>query len=332
MTANTEHPEMGANLPSEKLRDLYATMRLIRGVEERMMEFQKAGELPGPVHLCIGQEAVAAGVCAHLSDRDYIASTHRGHGHFLAKGGDASRMMAEVFGRIDGICQGKGGSMHVADFSKGIIGANGIVAGGVGLATGAAYACQLAGQGRVSVVFFGDGAAAQGVICEALNISSLWRLPLLLVCENNGYSEFSASNSVNAGEIVDRGKAFNVASVAVDGNDVLAMWRVAGAAVARARAGEGPTLIEAKTYRQRGHVEYEDTFLSRPYRSREEVDSWTAKDPLRLFRAYLVDNELVDIAELDAADSKVVQAVEHASAFAKASLWPEPAVALADMY
>ena len=176
---------------SEELLGLYRSMLLIRRMEERLGEVVKTGELPGPVHLYIGQEAVAVGVCACLGDRDWIASTHRGHGHFLAKGGDPRAMIAEILGRETGICHGKGGSMHVADFSRGILGANGIVGGGIGLALGAALAAQLDGEGRVSVAFFGDGGANQGVIMEALNIAAIWRLPLLLVCENNGFSEFS---------------------------------------------------------------------------------------------------------------------------------------------
>lgn len=319
------------NLPAEALVSLYAKMRFIRTFEERMSDFQKAGELPGPVHLCIGQEAIPTGLCAHLGDDDYIASTHRGHGHFLAKGGSASAMMAEVFGRVDGICKGKGGSMHVADFSRGIIGANGIVAGGVSLATGAALAAQLNRRGQVAAVFFGDGASSQGVLAEALNLAAVWKLPLLLVCENNGYSEFSAYETVNAGRIVDRGRPYGVTSVAVDGNDVVAVWQAARAAVARARNGDGPTLIEARTYRHRGHVEYEDTFLSRPYRTAEEVESWKALDPIHRFRDHLLANALVDAARLDAADEEARRVVDEAAAFAQASAWPEPAAAFEDM-
>lgn len=319
------------NLPAEALVSLYAKMRFIRAFELRMSEFQSAGELPGPVHLCIGQEAIPTGLCAHLNDDDYIASTHRGHGHFLAKGGSASAMMAEVFGRVDGICKGKGGSMHVADFSKGIMGANGIVAGGVSLAAGAALAAQLNRRGQVAAVFFGDGASSQGVVSEALNIAAVWKLPLLLVCENNGYSEFSAYETVNAGRIVDRGRPYGVASVAIDGNDVIAVWQAARTAVARARSGEGPTLIEARTYRHRGHVEYEDTFLSRPYRSVEEVDTWKALDPIDRFRDHLLSCALVNATELDEADAEARRLVDEASAFARASAWPEPKAAFEDM-
>jgi pyruvate dehydrogenase E1 component alpha subunit len=190
-----EEPEVEAAL------EMHRGMVLIRGMEERLAEVQRSGDLPGPVHLYVGQEAVAVGVCAHLAREDWIASTHRGHGHFLAKGGDPTSMVAEVFGRATGICGGKGGSMHVADLGRGILGANGIVGGGIGLAVGAALAAQLDGKGRVAVAFFGDGGANQGVIMEALNLGAIWKLPLVLVCENNGFSEFSPTATVTAGSI-----------------------------------------------------------------------------------------------------------------------------------
>ena len=246
---------------SKTLLDLYRSMLLIRRVEERLRDDFHAGKLPGGVHLYIGQEAIASGVCAHLNTDDWIASTHRGHGHFLAKGGDPKAMVAEIYAKATGICKGMGGSMHVADFSKGIIGANGIVAGGVGITVGAALAAQLEKNGQVAVVFFGDGAANQGVIMEAMNVSALWKLPLILVCENNGWSEFSASSTVTAGNIADRPKAFDIPSVSVDGNDVVEVWRATETAVARARAGDGPSFIHATTYRTHGHNEGEVHFL-----------------------------------------------------------------------
>lgn len=229
------------NIPAAEQEALFRRMLLIRKAEERLARDFKTGELPGSVHLYIGQEAVATGVCAHLDDSDWIASTHRGHGHFLAKDGDPFAMFAEIRGRSTGICGGMGGSMHVADISRGILGANGIVGGGIGLAVGAALAAQLDGKGRVAVAFFGDGAAAQGVLAEALNIAALWKLPLLLLCENNGYSEFSPTQSVIAGSIAERGVPFGVPSLAVDGNDVVAVWEAAHEAVERARNGGGPT-------------------------------------------------------------------------------------------
>src|SRR6201992_3147622 len=237
----------GGPSAAEALR-LYESMVLIRRVEERLRDDSAAGKLPGAVHLYIGEEAVAAGVCAHLEDRDYATSTHRGHGHFLAKGGDVRPMMAEIWAKREGICQGMGGSMHVADLAKGILGANGIVGAGLSIAAGAAFGAKLDGDGKVSVCFFGDGASNQGVLMETLNVSALWRLPLVFVCENNGFSEFTPAAEVTAGRIADRGRAFSVPAAEVDGNDVAAVWQAAGEAVARAPGGGGPAVIEARTY------------------------------------------------------------------------------------
>jgi len=242
---------------TEELLELYRRMLLIRRMEERLGEVVKTGELRGPVPLYIGQEAVAVGVCSHLGDRDWITSTHRGHGHFLAKGGDPHAMIAEILGRDTGICHGKGGSMHVADFGRGILGANGIVGGGIGLALGAALAAQLDGEGRVSVAFFGDGGANQGVIMESLNIAAIWKLPLLLVCENNGFSEFSPTASVTAGDIAARAAPFGVPGVTVDGNAVLEVRRhprqgLGGAAAEQRRLlEEGHDLIDARCVQRR---------------------------------------------------------------------------------
>lgn len=316
--------------PARRL-DLFRRMLLIRLMEERLGEVVKTGELPGPVHLCIGQEAVSVGVCAHLGDADWIASTHRGHGHFLAKGGDPLAMVAEIYGRETGICHGKGGSMHVADFSRGILGANGIVGGGIGIATGAALAAQLDGLGRVSVAFFGDGGANQGVIMEAINLSAIWRLPLLLVCENNGFSEFSPTDTVTAGSIARRADPFGIPGVVVDGNDVEAVWREVGVAVARARAGEGPTVIEARTYRWRGHVETEKAFLSAPYRDDAEIAQWQARDPIATFEARLVAGG-VPRAELDGVRSAVAALVAAAYETAATQPYPADSTAFTDMF
>lgn len=320
-----EHPGRARQL------SLYRRMVLIRAMEERLGEVQKSGELPGPVHLYIGQEAVAVGVCDHLDDRDWISSTHRGHGHFLAKGGDPASMVAEIFGRSTGVCGGKGGSMHVSDFSRGILGANGIVGAGIGLSAGAALAALLDRRSRVAVAFFGDGAANEGSLMEALNIAAIWKLPLLLVCENNGFSEFSPTPTVTAGEIAERARPFGVASAVVDGNDVIAVWKVAAEAVQRARAGNGPTLIEARTYRTRGHVETEVTFLSTPYRDETEVAAWKERDPIKHHATRLVAQGIAG-AELERINSEVMLEVEHAYAAAAAAPWPEPASAFQNMF
>src|ERR1700722_17746347 len=244
-----------APLNKTVLIDLYERMLLIRCAEQKLANLVAEVGLPGGVHLSIGQEAVATGICSRLAPRDWITSTHRGHGHFLAKGGDESQMFAEIWGKSAGICKGMGGSMHVADFSRGIIGANGIVGGGLAIATGAAYAAKLDGDGRATVCFFGDGAANQGVFMECMNVSAVWGLPIIFVCENNGLSEFTVSSTVTAGEISDRARAFGIPCSVVDGNDVLAVVAVAEAAVTRCRHDQGPSFIEAKTYRIRGHLE-----------------------------------------------------------------------------
>lgn len=307
--------------PRPDLPALYRRMLLIRRMEERLGDVVQSGELPGPVHLYIGQEAVAVGVCAHLTDADWIASNHRGHGHFLAKGGTPHAMVAEIFGRDTGICHGKGGSMHVADFGRGILGANGIVGGGIGLAAGAALAAQLDRKGAVSVVFFGDGGANQGVVSEVLNIAAIWKLPLLLVCENNGFSEFSPTSTVTAGEIAARAQPFGVPGVTVDGNDVISVWRASAEAVTRARAGRGPTLLEARTYRWRGHVETEKSFLSEAYREEGEIAEWRARDPIVRSEMQLVEGGTTR-GDIDAIRQDIEGEVERA--YAQALADPPP--------
>lgn len=316
--------------PRPDLPALYRRMLLIRRMEERLGDVVQSGELPGPVHLYIGQEAVAVGVCAHLTDADWIASNHRGHGHFLAKGGTPHAMVAEIFGRDTGICHGKGGSMHVADFGRGILGANGIVGGGIGLAAGAALAAQLDRKGAVSVVFFGDGGANQGVVSEVLNIAAIWKLPLLLVCENNGFSEFSPTSTVTAGEIAARAQPFGVPGVTVDGNDVISVWRASAEAVTRARAGRGPTLLEARTYRWRGHVETEKSFLSEAYREEGEIAEWRARDPIVRLEMQLVEGGTTR-GDIDAIRQDIEGEVERAYAQALADPPPPDASAFQHM-
>jgi len=315
---------------SEDLLNLYRRMLLIRRMEEQLGEVVKTGELPGPVHLYIGQEAVAVGVCAQLSDADWIASTHRGHGHFLAKGGDPRAMVAEILGRATGICHGKGGSMHVADFSRGILGANGIVGGGVGLAVGAALAAQLDGKRRVSVVFFGDGGANQGVVMEAINLAVLWKLPLLLVCENNGFSEFSSTQSVTSGEIAARAGPYGAHSALVDGNDVQLVYAAVQDALERARSGAGPTLIEARTYRWRGHVETEKSFLSSAYRTEEEIALWVERDPIARAHAQLLESG-VSPERVASVQKEIEEIVERAYAQAMSDPLPAESTAFEDM-
>jgi TPP-dependent pyruvate/acetoin dehydrogenase alpha subunit len=314
------------------LLSIYRTMFKIRAFELRLAQEFKAGKLPGPVHLYIGQEAVAAGVCAHLSDRDWITSTHRGHGHFLAKNGTPDSFFKEIYGRGAGICGGKGGSMHVADVSKGILGANGIVAGGIGLATGAALSAQVQRNGAVAVSFFGDGAANQGVFAEALNVAALWRLPLVLVCENNGFSEFSRAEDVTSGKIVDRAHAFGVKAEEVDGNDVLAVWNVSARAIERARVGEGPSLIEARTYRLHGHVESEASFLPKSYRPESEVELWRGRDPVAAFAMKLVEHNKASREQLQHIEQELLGTLDTAVKEAVDAPWPNPDRALEEMF
>jgi len=313
--------------PEEALR-LYETMVLIRGVEERLRDDSAAGKLPGAVHLYIGEEAVAAGVCAHLSARDYATSTHRGHGHFLAKGGDVRAMMAEIWAKREGICRGMGGSMHVADTSKGILGANGIVGAGLSISTGAAFGAKLDGDGKVSVCFFGDGASNQGALMECLNISTLWQLPVIFVCENNGFSEFTPAAEVTAGRIADRARAFKMPAAEVDGNDVTDVWRAAGEAIGRARDGGGPSFIEARTYRIQGHFEFEAIVLGTGrYRADAEIDAWRQQDPIARYRAQLVAAGTASAADLDALEADVLSRVEDAVAYAEAGQPADPELA-----
>jgi pyruvate dehydrogenase E1 component alpha subunit len=308
-------------------------MVLIRCVEERLRDDSAAGRLPGAVHLYIGEEAVAVGVCAHLGARDYATSTHRGHGHFLAKGGDVRAMMAEIWAKREGICQGMGGSMHVADISRGILGANGIVGAGLSIATGAAFGAKLDGDGKVAVCFFGDGAANQGVLMETLNLSALWQLPLVFVCENNGFSEFTPSAQVTAGRIADRARAFSVPAAEVDGNDVTDVWRAAGEAVSRARDGGGPSFIEARTYRIQGHFEAEAFVLGAGrYRDEAEIEAWRKGDPIARFRGQLLSSGAAAQAHLDRIDAEVRDRVADAVAYAEAGQPADPELAQTLMF
>jgi acetoin:2,6-dichlorophenolindophenol oxidoreductase subunit alpha len=310
---------------------LYERMYRIRSFEEKVQELFKVGRLPGFVHLYVGEEAVAVGACSALGDDDRITSTHRGHGHLIAKGADVGRMMAELFGRRTGYCKGKGGSMHIFDFGLGILGANGIVGGGIPLATGAALADRVLGRSTVTVAFFGDGASNQGVLLEALNLSSVWKLPVIYLCENNQYTEWMRTETITAGRIADRAAPFLVPGLQVDGNDVLAVRGVVADAVARARAGDGPTLIEAVTYRHLAHNEGEEAF-SGIYRPAEELAHWKARDPLRAFRAHVEAGLDVPAADVDQIEQRERDLIDDAVAFAEASPAPEPFEALEDVY
>ena len=312
---------------------LYERMLLIRRTEERLRDENRAGNLPGAVHLYIGEEAVAAGVCAHLRESDMITSTHRGHGHYLAKGGDLGAMMAEIWAKRTGICRGMGGSMHVADFSKGLLGANGIVGAGFAIATGAAYSAMLQGSGRVVADFFGDGAANQGTLMECLNVASLWKLPLVFICEHNGFSEFSPAATVTSGRIFERARAFGIPCRVVDGNDVAAVWQAAREAVERARGGGGPTFIEAHTYRIQGHLEAESLFLGEQrYRDPLEIEAWKARCPIARTRGQLESADAAQARRLREIEARVLAQVDAAVRFAQESEPADPALAFELMF
>ena len=314
--------------------ELFKQMLLIRRAEERLIKACADGSLPGGVHLYIGQEAVAVGACSALADDDFITSTHRGHGHFLAKGGDLDRMYAEIWGKDTGICRGMGGSMHVADVSKGILGANGIVGAGFAIATGAAWGAKLNGDGRVALCFFGDGAANQGSFMESMNVSAAWDLPTIFVCENNGVSEFTVSSTVTGGSLADRARAF-MPVIVVDGNDVLAVRAALGEAAERARAGRGPSYVECTTYRIRGHLEAETFMLGGgSYRSDEDIAKWQApdRDPIARFAHYLIDAGLCEQSDIDAIDEDIQARIFGAVAFAEESPPADAALASQIMF
>ena len=297
------------------LLSLYAQMALIRAFETRVSELYRDSEIPGFVHTSLGQEAVAVGVCSALRNDDYIATTHRGHGHCLAKGADVDGMMAELFAKETGLCRGKGGSMHVADPARGVLGANAIVGASIPLAVGAGLSSKLLGQDRVVVAFFGEGAANQGAFHEAVNLAAIWELPVLLVCENNVYSEFSDSRTMSrVASVAARAQAYGIDAARVDGNEVIAMRDAARAAVARCRSGEGPILLEAETYRWQGHYEGD----AQPYKPAEESAAWRERDPLALARRRLLEDRAATEPELDGAvlqaEARVEEAIQRARA------------------
>lgn len=301
--------------------ELYRKMMLIRIFEEHARDLFMKNMLRGSTHMYIGEEAIAVGVCAALNRDDTITSTHRGHGHCLAKGGDPKQMMAELLGRATGYCKGKGGSMHIADLDLAILGANGIVGGGVGIAAGAAFAALYRKDGRVSVCFFGDGALNQGNFFETANMAGLWKLPLIYVCERNRFAEFSYTDRYFADpDLTKRALPFGFPAIEVDGNDVLAVYQTAQEAVARARRGEGPTLIVADTYRIMGHT------IGDPltYRLKGEVEVWqgSAHDPILRFKSYLLEQQLVHESQIEIIEAEVRQEITAAVQFALTS--PEP--------
>lgn len=321
---------MSTQLTADQLLHAYQVMRTIRVFEERLHVEFATGEIPGFVHLYAGEEASAAGVMAHLRDDDCIASNHRGHGHCIAKGVDVDGMMAEIYGKKTGVCQGKGGSMHIADFEKGMLGANGIVGAGAPLVVGAALAAKLKGADSVAVVFFGDGGSNEGAVFEAMNMASVWNLPCLFIAENNGYAEATASNwSVACDHIADRAAGFGMPGVTVDGFDFFAVHEAAGAAVERARAGEGPSLIEVKLTRYYGHFEGD----AQTYRAPDEVKHFREhNDCLMQLRERIIRAGQAQASQLDQIDSEVELLIENAVLKAKSAPKPSAADLLSDVY
>lgn len=319
------------SLSAETLRDLHRRMLRIRLFEEEAGRLSEAGRIPGALHLYVGEEAVAAGVAAHLGPGDQVTSTHRGHGHLVAVGGDFRQMFAELFGRATGYCRGKGGSMHIADMDLGMLGANGIVGGGPPIAVGAAFSNKYRKTQNVTACFFGDGASNEGSFHEAANMAGLYRLPLIFVCENNGFGEFTRQDRHQAiRDIADRAAGYGFPGIVVDGMDAVAVYEAAGEAIARARRGEGPTLLECKTYRFFDHVGVRG--MGVVYRSDDEVRAWRERDPITLLERRLAELGILDEAGAAAVREAIQAEVREAVAFAEASPFPDPAALTEDVY
>ena len=324
----TSQPAIG--LPPHELVELYRQMLIIRRTEEQLARAHQQGLVHGACHTYVGEEAIAVGVCAHLRPDDTVFSTHRGHGHALAKGVPPRELIAELLGRATGVSHGRGDSMHVFAPEVGMLGTSGIVGPSILMAAGIAYASRLAKSDRVSVAFFGDGASNNGAFHEGLNMAAIWKLPVVFVCENNQYAtEVPFVTVAGNPELSARGIAYGIPSPAVDGNDVLQVHAVAGEAVRRARAGEGPTLIACTTYRTRPHSE---GMRDGGYRTREEVEAWRRRDPIKRLREQLLNASITHSDALDAVDREVQVLVEEGLEWAKASPWPDPATVMEHVY
>ena len=320
------------NLSNIEMVDLYKMMVTIRLFEEKTQDLYARGSIPGLAHLYIGEEAVAAGVCAHLRKEDYITSTHRGHGHVIAKGADLKYMMAELFGKKTGYCKGKGGSMHIADVNIGILGANGIAGGGIPIAVGAALSSKIRKTDQVTACFFGDGASNNGTFHEGLNFASVHHLPVVFICENNLYGiSVSQKQHQAIQDISIRSVAYNMPGITIDGNDVLAVYESSGEAIQRARAGEGPTLVECKTYRWRGHHEGDINQGGR-YRTMEEVQDWMKKCPIKRFEERLVREKVLNSGQIEQINSEIGGKIGEAVEFANQSPFPDSKDLYEDVY
>ena len=310
-----------AKINKENLLWAYEQMKLIRTFEDRVSGLFAMGKLPGFVHLYAGEEAMGVGVISHLTDKDYITSTHRGHGHCIAKEVDVNSMMAEVYGKATGACKGKGGSMHIADVDKGMLGANGIVGAGGPLACGSGLSAKILGTDQVTICFFGDGAAEQGTMHEAMNLASIWKLPVVFVCENNGYAETTPwGYHCAAKDISDRAVAYDMPGATVNGTDFFAVYEAAEVAIERARKGQGPSLVECRGFRYYGHFQG-DSML---YFTEEEKARNHANDPIKSFKKQVLERGLLSEAEIAEIDAKTAKMVEEAVEFAEESPWPVP--------
>ena len=331
MTTATNRSAADSGIAVERLIRMYRRMVAIRLFEERVNDLYTRALMPGLAHLYIGEEAVAVGICEALAGDDYITSTHRGHGHCLAKGASADRMFAELLGKKSGYCKGKGGSMHIADPTTGNLGANAIVAGSAGIATGAGFSSKYLRTNRVVVCFFGEGALGQGVLYEAMNLAQLWKLPVIYACENNLYNEYTHYSETTAGEILARPAAFGLAAESVDGQDVRAVFATAARLVDRARRGEGPAFLLSNTYRFRGHHVGD---VSRDYyRTKQEEQRWMAeRDPIKILADGLIERNLADRAQLDRIHSELTSEMNAAVESALAAPYPTPDEAEQDVY
>jgi pyruvate dehydrogenase E1 component alpha subunit len=327
---NKFKPINSYSLNKDTLLKMYFTMVKIRDFENAITDVYSRGLMNGLAHLYIGEEAIASGVCANITSQDYAVSTHRGHGHLIAQGADLKKMMAEVLGKKDGYCKGKGGSMHIMDVSKGILGAIGIVGAGIPIATGVAYSAKYRGTDQVVVSFFGDAASNQGTFHESINMAAAWKLPVVYVCENNLFGISVDLRKITGNpNIADRAVGYGIPGVAVDGNDILEVYRVTHTAFVRARKGEGPTLIECKTYRQKGH------HIGDPgnaYRQKKELEAWKKRDPIKTFKARLIEEKFATEEELKNLQEKARQLVKTAVQFAEDSPFPAPEEAFEDLF
>jgi pyruvate dehydrogenase E1 component alpha subunit len=331
MTIATDQSKTSSPAKAEQCMRMYRRMVMIRLFEEQVNELYTRALMPGLAHLYVGEEAVAVGICEALRPTDYITSTHRGHGHCVAKGASPDRMFAELLGKKAGYCKGKGGSMHIADPATGNLGANAIVGGSTGIATGAALSAKRLGTGQVAVCFFGEGALGQGVLYEVMNLAALWKLPVLYVCENNLYNEYTHYSETTAGDILARGTAFGVHAESVDGQDVRAVYATAQKLVDRARKGEGPAFLVCNTYRYTGH--HVGDINREYYRSKQEEQEWkTKRDPIKNLTGWLIEQRLTDAAKLDAIQSEVRNEMKVAVEFAIAAPYPSPEEAEQDVY